>query len=160
MRSLFQMGFSMNPFMLGQQAMTDSEKSALYDQLVDTEGKLDIVADWKKNHPRTDADLGADAPLFHSLEAHLASVQAVAKDVMRRVESVDPAQITLDELSKTKDWMNDAQQLYIITANHTGTLPSPAPASGAPAAAAPSINPWALGVGVAGLLILMVVAVR
>lgn len=153
------MGFGGNPFMLGQQAMSDAEKTALYDQLVDAEAKLDVVAEWKKNHPNTDADLGADAPLFHSLETRLASVEAVAKDVMRRVGSVDPAEITLAELAQTKDWMNDAHQLYVIAANHTGIIPAPVPAAPTPAAA-PSINPWALGIASAGLLILMVVAIK
>ena len=56
MKSLFTMGFSGNPFMamaqprLGQQALPDSEKSRLYDQLVDTEGKQSIIDEWKKNH--------------------------------------------------------------------------------------------------------------
>lgn len=159
MRTLFQMGFGGNPFMLGQQAMSDAEKTALYDQLVDAESKLDVVAEWKKNHPSTDADLGADAPLFHSLEARLASAQPVAKDVMTRVGSADPVTLTLAELAQTKDWMNDAHQLYVIAANHTGTLPAPAPAAPAPGAA-PALNPWALGIGAAGLLILVAVAVR
>jgi hypothetical protein len=159
MRTIFQMGFAANPFMLGQQAMSDAEKTALYDQLVDAEGKLDVVAEWKKNHPQTDADLGADAPLFHGLEAHLASVQTVAKDVMKRVEGADPVQLTLTELAQTKDWMNDAHQLYVIAANHTGTLPSQGPSGTAPAPR-PALNPWALGIGAVGLLILMVAAAR
>lgn len=153
------MGFAANPFMLGQQSLSDDEKTALYDQLVDTEGKLDIVAAWKKNHPQTDRDLGPDAGLFHSVEAHLATVQAVAKDVMKRVEGADPVQLTLTQLAQTKDWMSDAQQLYVIAANHTGTLPSPAPAPAAPAAG-PEINPWALGIGIAGVLILVVAAIK
>jgi hypothetical protein len=156
---MFQMGFAANPFMLGQQSMSAAEKTALYDQLADTEGKLDVVAAWKKNHPETDRDLGADAALFHATEAHLASVQAVAKDVMKRVGSADPAQLTLTEFAATKDWMNDAQQLYIIVVNHTGTLPSQPPPAAAPAAG-PAVNPWALGIGAAGLLILVMAAVK
>lgn len=162
MRSMFRMGFQPAPFFLGhslgQQTLEPADQSKLFDDLVDTEGKQDIIAQWKKNHPNVDTDMGADAVRFKSLETAAAAQETIAKDVMKRAGGVDPAQVTLAELTQTKDWMNNIHQMYLLVAAHTGKaqLPAAAPA----AEAAPAINPIALGIGAAGLLILMVVAIK
>lgn len=158
MKSLFTMGFSGNVFMaqprLGQTALPDAEKSKLYDQLSDTDGKQSIIDEWKKNHPNAVADLGAEYARYADLQNGANYLQAVAKDVMKRVESPDPAIVSTSEIVQTQDWMNYIHQMYVIVAQHTGVGPAP------PAAASPGLNPVVVAIGAAGLLTLVVVALR
>lgn len=164
MRTLFTLGFSGNPFWmqpsLGQQTLSDKDKSALYEQLVDTEGKIDIINEWKKNHPNVVADLGADAANYQNLETSMLSVQGTAKDLIKRTEAAEPAIVTLEELGQAENWMTYVQQMYLIVANHTGKhLPAPAAAEAAPPAAS-GVNPVVIGIAAAGLLTLILVALK
>lgn len=159
MRTMFQMGFSPAPFFLGQQTLDPDGQTKLTNDLIDAEGIQDIIAGWKRNHPNVDADMGTDAVRFKALETQAAALEPVAKAVLKRVMQPDPAEVTLAELSQTKDWMNAIHDQYMLVAAHTGKSQPPA----APAPAAPSspiLNPVALGIGAVGLLILMVVAIK
>lgn len=161
MRTMFQMGFSPAPFFLGQQALDPADQTKLTNDLIDAEGIQDIIAGWKKNHPNVDADMGPDAVRFKALETQAAALEPVAKAVMKRVMQPDPAEVTLAELSQTKDWMNSIHDQYMLVAAHTGKAQPPAAAPPAPAQpSSPILNPVALGIGAVGLLILVVVAIR
>lgn len=162
MKTLFSMGFSGSPFAarpsLGQETLSDKDKSSLYDQLVDTDGKLGIVEEWEKNHPSAAADLGSDARRFKELEATASSLREAAQAMERKTEAAGPVVVTLEELGQIETWMATVHEMYVIVANHKGS----APASAAPPPAAPpsTVNPIVIGIGAVGLLTLMIVAIK
>lgn len=163
MKTWFAMGFTASPFSerprLGQETLSDKDKSALYDQLVDTDGKLIVVEDWKKNHPNVAADLGADAQRFGELETAMQGVRGAAHEMEKRTEAAEAAVVTLEDLGQTQNWMTYVHEMYVIVANHTGKHPSAA-ALPAPPAPAPAVNPVVIGIGAVGLLTLIIVALK
>lgn len=163
MKTLFTMGFGGSPFSarpsLGQETLSEKDKSSLYNQLVDADGQLDIVTAWKKNHPNAAADLGSDATRFKQLETSATPLLAVAQDLEKRTEAAEPAVVTLEELGQVQTWISTVHEMYIIVANHKGTPPVAA-AGPTPAAPAPTVNPVVIGIGAVGLLTLMILALK
>jgi hypothetical protein len=168
MKTLFDRSFAGTPFSprrhLGQQPLSAADKSALYGQIVDTEGKLDVVNAWKRDHPNLDVDLGPDAAQFRDLENWMMEVQGIAQNVERLLESSDPAVVSSSDLVRVNEWIAYVHQMYVIVAGHKGKLPTaaPPPGQGMPPAPAKTtgVNPVVVGITAAGLLTLAIVAFK